>query len=171
MRALNKPDISPRVKIFGVCKNFIRKLIYYFFTIIYLGTASFVNEFLLNQLKDNAPLIKKFGPMYIDFDEYPPYSGRIFENFEKNVNENIQCDHGYAYYSGKQKICTKVNEESWLMTKTCFPDAKQIKNAQKPFYANNVHMFKNIEIKVMRILIPHQIMNLTFHHHILMKDL
>ena len=48
--------------------------------------------------------------MYIDFDDYPPYSGRISAIFEKYVNENIQCDHGYAYSSGKQKMCTWVNE-------------------------------------------------------------
>ena len=41
--------------------------------------------------------------MYIDFDEYPCYSGRIY----------IQCVHGYAYSSGKQKMYTWVNEDSW----------------------------------------------------------
>ena len=106
MRALNKPDTSPREEIFGVCKKIITKLTDYFFTIIDLGRASFGNESLFNQHKDNAPLIKQFGPMYIDFDEYPPYSGKNSENFEKNVNENIQCVHGYAYSSGKQKMCT-----------------------------------------------------------------
>ena len=40
--------------------------------------------------------------MYIDFDEYLRYSGRTSEIFEKNVYEIIQCDHGYAYYSGKK---------------------------------------------------------------------
>ena len=59
----------------------------YFFKIINLGTVSFGNESLFTQQKDNSPLIKYFGPMYIDFDEYPPYSGRNFENFENNVNE------------------------------------------------------------------------------------
>ena len=114
----------------------------YFFTIIYLGTASFGNESLFTQQNEISLLIKCFGPMYVDFDEYPPYSGRIFENFEKNVNENIQCDHGYAYYSGKQKICTKVNEESWLMTKTCFPDAKQIKKFPKTFLCKECTYFQ-----------------------------
>ena len=66
-----------------------------------------------------------------------------FLKFLKNVNENIQCVHGYAYSSSKQKMCTWVNEESWGMMKTCFPDAKQIKNP-KMFYAKNVHMFRNI---------------------------
>ena len=37
--------------------------------------------------------------IYIDFDEYPRYSDRTSAIFEKNVNESIQCDHGYAYSS------------------------------------------------------------------------
>ena len=53
--------------------------------------------------------------------------------FLKNVNENIQCVHGYAYYSGKQKMCTRVNDESWEMMKNCFPDAKPIKNGKNCF--------------------------------------
>ena len=65
--------------------------------------------------------------MYIDYDEYPCYSGRNSEMFEKIVNENIQCVQGYAYYSDKQKMCTWANENSWGMMKTCFPDAKLIK--------------------------------------------
>ena len=89
MRALNKPDISHREEIFGVCKKFITKLTDYFFTIIDLGTAWFGNESLFNPQKDNAPLIKQIGPMYIGFDDYPPYSGRISKMFWKNVNENI----------------------------------------------------------------------------------
>ena len=46
---------------------------------------------------------------------------------------------------------TWVNEEIWGTMKSCFPDAKQIKNAPKPFYVNNVHMFKKIEMRVMII--------------------
>ena len=48
--------------------------------------------------------------MYIDFDEHSPYGGRNSEIFETNVNENIQCVHGYEYSSGKHKMCTCVNE-------------------------------------------------------------
>ena len=47
--------------------------------------------------------------MYIDFDEYLPYSGRNSEIFVENFNENIQCAYGYAYSSGKQEMCTCVN--------------------------------------------------------------
>ena len=65
--------------------------------------------------------------MCIYFDEYPRYSGRNSEIFEKYVNENIQCVRGYAYSSGKQKMCTSVNEESLGMMKTCFLIRNQIK--------------------------------------------
>ena len=80
--------------------------------ILDLGTASFGNVYFFTQLKENDPLIKNSGPMYIHFDEYPPYSGRIYDFFETNVNANIQRDHGYDYSSSKQKMCTWVNEES-----------------------------------------------------------
>ena len=73
-------------------------MIDYFFTIIDLGTESF-----FTQHKDSFLLIRYFGPMYSDFDEYPCFSGRNNEMFEKNVNENIQCVHGYDYSSGKHK--------------------------------------------------------------------
>ena len=80
--------------------------------------------------------------MYIDFDEYPTYSNRNSEHFEK-INENIQCVHGYAYSSRKHKMYTQLNEESWGMMKTYFPDAKQIKKP-KMFFAKNVNKFKKI---------------------------
>ena len=83
VRALNKPDTSPREEIFGVCKKFRTKLTDYFFTIIDFGTASFGNEYLFTQQKYNSPLIICFGPMYIDFDEYPIYSGRIMKFLKK----------------------------------------------------------------------------------------
>ena len=94
--------------------------------------------------------------MYIDFDEYPRYSGRNSEIFEKNVDENIQCVRGYAYSSGKQKMCTWINEDSWGLLKNFFPDSKPIKKSQKVFYAKNVHMFKKIQMKMMRNFIPQQ---------------
>ena len=65
--------------------------------------------------------------MYIDFDEYPPYSGRISEIFEKNINDNTQCDNGYAFSSREHKHFTSFNGESLEMMKDCFPVAKQIK--------------------------------------------
>ena len=50
--------------------------------------------------------------MYIDFDEYPHYSGRESAIFEKHVNEDIKCEHGYAYSAGQLNMCKWVNEET-----------------------------------------------------------
>ena len=69
--------------------------------------------------------------MYIDFDEYPHYSGRNSDFFENYVNDNIKYEHGYAYSSGKRNMYTWVNEETWEMMKNCFPDANQINKFPK----------------------------------------
>ena len=69
--------------------------------------------------------------MYIDFDDYSPYSAIISEIFVTNINDNIKFDHGYAYCSSKKKMCTCVNVEIWDMINNCFPDVKKIKNHQK----------------------------------------
>ena len=53
--------------------------------------------YIFTELKENVPLLKQFEPMYIDYDEYPGYSGGTSTIFEKNVNESIQCNNGYAY--------------------------------------------------------------------------
>ena len=135
------------------------------------GTLSLENGSFLIELKENITLIKKSGPMYLNFDGYRPYSDAIFENVEINVNANIQCDNGYAYSSSKEKIFTWINEESWEIMQTYFPDAKEVKNAPKQQYAKNVHMFKMIAIKLTKVFISPQIMNIPFLHNIFMKTL
>ena len=77
----------------------------YFFAIIDLGTTSFGNEPLFTQQKEKCRLIQFFGPMFIDFDQYPHYSGRESIIFEKYVNEDIKCEDGYAYSAGQRAIC------------------------------------------------------------------
>ena len=78
-----------------------------------LSTASFGNERLFTQKRETFSLIKCFGPMYIDFDEYPRYSGGNSEIFEKYVNANIKCEHRYSYSSGKYNVCSLVNKDTW----------------------------------------------------------
>ena len=51
--------------------------------------------------------------MYIEFDNYPPYSGAISKNVERHINANIQCDHGYPYStikSTKGNMLTCINK-------------------------------------------------------------
>ena len=143
----------------------------YFFTIIELGNPSFGNEPSFTQQKEKFPLIKCLDPIYIDFDEYPRYSGRNSEIFGNYVNENIKCEHGYAYPSGKHNMCKWVNEEAWEIIKNCFPGANQIKKCPKMFHAKNVHMFKKIKMETMRKLIPQQILKKLSFCHSLLKNL
>ena len=77
------------------------------------------------------PLIKCFDAMNIDFDEYLRYSGRNSEIFDKYINENIKCEHEYAYSSGRHNMCTWGNEDTCEMMKNCFPCANQIKKCPK----------------------------------------
>ena len=56
----------------------------YFFTIIDLVTASFGNESLFTQHKEKFPLIKCFGPMYIDFMSILDIAVEIL-NFKKKL--------------------------------------------------------------------------------------
>ena len=69
-----------------------------------MGTTSFGNEPLITQQKENCRSIKCFGTMFIDSDEYPHYSGRESTIFEKDVNKDIKCEHGYAYSAGQHAI-------------------------------------------------------------------
>ena len=114
MKALNKIFKVPGEEKFGVCKKFITKLTDYSFEIIDLGTTSFGNEPLFTQQKEKFRLIQCFGPMFIDFDEYPHYSGREYIIFEQDVNEAIKCEQGYAYSAGQPPIC-KWNVDMQIM--------------------------------------------------------
>ena len=57
----------------------------YLFMILDLGTTSFVNISVFTTLNKISPLIKKIGSMYIDFDDYPCYSGKKSANFKKEL--------------------------------------------------------------------------------------
>ena len=67
VKALNKIDNEPVDYIFGFCNEFIRKLTYYLFKILDKEALSLGDRNFFTALKENATLIKKFGPMYSDF--------------------------------------------------------------------------------------------------------
>ena len=81
--------------------------------------------------------------MYIDFDEYPRYSGRNYEFFGKMLMK-IFSVFMVMHVPQANRKCAHALMNNWGMMKTCFPDAKQINKFQKKFYENNVHMFKKI---------------------------
>ena len=87
--------------------------------------------------------------MYIDFDEYPPYSDTISEIFESNFNVNIQCENDYDHSLRIKKVCTWSNEEILGNAEKMFSWCKEKKD-HKQQYVKNVHMLNNIEIKLLR---------------------
>ena len=90
MEALKTIDNKPVDCIFGVYSIYIGKLTYHFFITIDDETESLEHITLFTTLKQYATLIKSFGPMYIYFYDYPPYSGAIYEIFETNTNAHIR---------------------------------------------------------------------------------
>ena len=53
-----------------------------------METASIENKKIVTDLKENYTLTKQFGPMNINFDDYPPYSGAISQ-FLKQILMHI----------------------------------------------------------------------------------
>ena len=51
-----------------------------------------------------SELIQYFGPMFIDFDDYPHYIGKESKKIVKDINEAIRCVHGYVSSSNHKKI-------------------------------------------------------------------
>ena len=86
------------------------KLADYFFTIIDEENASLEKKSLFNSLKENSVLITYFGPIYIDFDDHPPYSGALAENLGTNTNSHIQCNNSYPYLTIKDNMLTWINK-------------------------------------------------------------
>ena len=102
--------------------------------------------------------------MFIDFDEYPHYSGRESIIFEKDVNEAIKCKYGYAYSAGQRPICKWVNEDTWEIMKKCFPDATKIYMCPKTVTCNKcTYVQRHINDDKID---PRQILTKLSHHHI-----
>ena len=69
---------------------------------------------MFTQIKENAALIKKIGPMYIYFDDYRPYSDTISDFFKQMlmlilslivlmliIQAKRKCTHGLMRKVGK----------------------------------------------------------------------
>ena len=104
VKAVSKKKMDKGSKEFGVCKSFITSLTEYFFSRFGLGNSLFGKECIFTQQKEKSELTQCFGPMFIDFDDYPHYSGKESKKFEKDINEAIICVHGYVSSSNYKKL-------------------------------------------------------------------
>ena len=64
-----------------------------------------------NELIKKAKLKIPYGPMYLDFDEYPPYRNALPESFEIKININLRFCHGYPNSYGNYKKNTWVKKD------------------------------------------------------------
>ena len=53
--------------------------------------------------------------MYLQLDDYPPYSDKISDIFETHINSNLRCIHGYTNCIRHTDLITWVSNSSWDM--------------------------------------------------------
>ena len=87
VKTLNMND-DDMEKCCGVSTDFIRKLTDFLFILI--GEKASINIPLrkMNRLRKSATLTCIYGPMYLQLDDYPPYSDKISDIFETHINSN-----------------------------------------------------------------------------------
>ena len=53
--------------------------------------------------------------MYLQLDDYPPYSDKISDIFETHINSNLRCIHGYTNCNRNTDSITLISNYSWDM--------------------------------------------------------
>ena len=107
---MNDDDME---KCCGVSTDFIRKLTDLFFIIIGEKASTNIPLRKMYHLRKCATLICLYVPMYLQLDEYPPYSDKISDFFETNINSNLRCINGYKNCVRRTDSITWVQNYSW----------------------------------------------------------
>ena len=81
----------------GVSTYFIRKWMDLFIIIIGEKASTNIPLRKMYRLRKITKLTCLYGPMYLQLDDYPPYSDEISDIFEKHINRNLICSHGYTH--------------------------------------------------------------------------
>ena len=64
--------------------------------------------------------------MYLQLDNYPPYSGKNSDIFETNNKSNLICIHGYTTCMRQTDLITWVSNSVWKMLLSEFNHAVKI---------------------------------------------
>ena len=75
--------------------------------------------------------------MYLELDDYPPYSGKRSVIFETHINRNLRCSHGYTNCVGHTDFITWVSKHSWEMLLSEFSHAERISACPGKIICNN----------------------------------
>ena len=64
--------------------------------------------------------------MYLQLDDYPPYSDKISDIFETHINSNLICIHGYTNCIRRTDSITSVSNSYWDILPSEFIHAVKI---------------------------------------------
>ena len=96
-------------------------------------------------VEKNATLTCIYGSMYLQLDDYPPYSGKKSDIFETHINSNLRCIHVHTNYMRHDDLITLVSNYSWDMLLSKFIHAVKKFHVLGQQYAINV-------IRVIRVV-------------------
>ena len=77
-----------------------------------------------------------YGPMYLQLDEYPPYSYKISVIFETHINRKLRYSHGYTNSVRHTYLITWVSKNYWEMLLSEFSHAERINACPRTIICN-----------------------------------
>ena len=95
VKTLNMNDKNNE-KCCGVSTDSIRKLTGFFFRIIGEKASANIPLSKMYRLRKSATLTYLYVLMYLELDDYPPYSDKRPVIFGIHINRNLRCSHGYT---------------------------------------------------------------------------
>ena len=107
VKTFNMNDDNEK-KCCGVSTYFIRKFTDFFFIIIGEKESTNIPLSKMRRSRKSATLTCLYGPMYLDLEDYPPYSYEIPFILETHINRNLRCSHEYTNCFAHNDLITWV---------------------------------------------------------------
>ena len=107
-----------------------------------------------------------YGPMYMDLDDYSPYSEALPTFFETKINSNITCIHGYPKWSKLKNKITWFNKEAWDIFQFQFPNKYNWENVLNLKCVTHVKLWKIWKFRMKNIIYILWKRNMTSQIHI-----
>ena len=77
-------------------------------------------------LRKCAALTCLYGLIYLQLDDYPPYSDKKSDIFQTHINSNSRCIHGYTNCMRQTDLITWLSNSYWDMLLSEFIHAVKI---------------------------------------------
>ena len=135
VKTLNMKDDNME-KCCGVSTDFIRILTDLFFIIIGEKAPTHIPLSKMYRLRKISTLTCPYVTMYLQLDDYPPYSDKISDIFETHINRNLRCSHGYTNCVRHTDSITWVSINSWESLLSKFSHAERISACSRTTFCN-----------------------------------